>query len=77
MDTVTPETAAIIVAAVSALASVVVSLINGGKLTRLHVDLNSRLDAALRAERELGRAEGRAEQSDHATTARSVGSSGT
>jgi len=57
-----PELAAIAIAAISSVASVVVALLNGGKLTRLHVDLNSRLDAALRAERELGRAEGRAEK---------------
>jgi len=62
MFTVTPEMAAIIVAAISSLASVVVAMLNGGKLSRLHVDLNSRLDDALATQRKLGQAEGRAEQ---------------
>ena len=58
---ISPETAAIAVAAITSASSLVVAMLNHGRLHRLHVDLNSRLDAALEAQRELGRAEGRAE----------------
>lgn len=57
----TPEMAAIIVAAITSTSALLVSMVNRQKLSRLHIDLNSRLDAALEAQRQLGRAEGRAE----------------
>jgi hypothetical protein len=56
-----PELAAIVVAAITSTSALAVALINHARLTRLHIDVNSRLDAALAAQRELGRAEGRAE----------------
>jgi len=56
-----PELAAIVVAAITSTSALLVSLVNRAKLSRLHIDLNSRLDAALEAQRQLGRAEGRAE----------------
>jgi len=58
---VTPEAAAIAVAAITSTSALLVSLVNRRKLSSLHIDLNSRLDAAMLAQRELGRAEGRAE----------------
>ena len=60
----TPEVAAIIVAAISSVGSLAVAAMNHIRLGRLHVDVNSRLDAALLAQRQLGRAEGRAEGAD-------------
>jgi len=50
-----------VVAASASLVAAWRSQQNGGKLTQMHLDLNSRLDAALEAKYQLGLAQGRAE----------------
>lgn len=57
-----PELAAIIIAAITSAGSLITAMINHRKIGELTVHVNSQLDAALAAQRELGRAEGRAEK---------------
>ena len=57
----TPEWAAIIVAALTSISAISVGLLNRSKLGAIHLDLNSRLDAALAAQYQLGKAAGRKE----------------
>jgi len=58
---VSPELAAIIVAAITSTSALLVAIVTHSKVADLTVHVNSRLDAALEAQRQLGRAEGRAE----------------
>jgi len=44
---------------IAAVAGIFISIRNGNKLNAVHVDINSRLSAALKSERALGVEEGR------------------
>jgi hypothetical protein len=61
MDAPTITACAACVAAIAALLGAARSFVNGQKLTELHVTMNSRLDALVKASVMQARSEGRAE----------------